>query len=93
MERIKIKNSHSGRLLKSALDRELNIIATSIKLSEKRLKAFEKKYKLDSKDFFRKYNKGLMGDDMEIMLWAAKIQILNRLKTDRKHLSGVRFVN
>lgn len=93
MEKIKINNSHSKKLLKSVLDRELNIITTSIKLSEKKLKSFEKTYKISSNVFFEKYKSGLMGDDPEIMLWAAEVQILNRLKADQKHLAGVRFVN
>ncbi|MBM4176562.1 MAG: hypothetical protein FJ213_10390 [Ignavibacteria bacterium] len=93
MENVRIKNSQSRKLLKSVLDRELDILSNSIKLSEKRLKSFEKKYRLSTKLFFKKYNNGQMGDDQDIMFWAAEVQILKKLRDDLKHLSGVNFVN
>ena len=34
------------------------VLELSIDMLEERLKAFEKKYGMDSKDFYRKYNRG-----------------------------------
>ncbi|MBI5602878.1 MAG: hypothetical protein HY879_05945 [Deltaproteobacteria bacterium] len=41
---------------------------------------FEKKYGLNSEEFYRRYEKGIMGDDMDYVEWSATIDMLTGLK-------------
>jgi hypothetical protein len=40
----------------------------------------EIKYKMSSEEFFAKFEKGEMGDKMEIMIWAGNFRMYQRLK-------------
>jgi len=40
----------------------------------------EIKYKMSSEEFFKKYNKGEMGDKMEIIRWAGKYRMHQEIK-------------
>jgi len=37
---------------------------------------FEKRYGLDSEEFYRRYEKGMMGDDMDYVEWSATVDML-----------------
>jgi hypothetical protein len=37
---------------------------------------FEEKYGLNSEEFFRRYEKGAMGDDMDYVEWSATVDML-----------------
>ena len=38
-------------------------------------KVFEKKYSLNTSDFYTRYKKGVMGDDMDFIEWAATVEM------------------
>jgi len=40
------------------------------------LKEFENKYFLNSLDFYTRYKKGAMGDDMDFIEWAATVEMV-----------------
>ena len=40
------------------------------------LKEFEKKYSLNSQEFYERYESGLMGDEMDFVEWAATLEML-----------------
>jgi hypothetical protein len=44
------------------------------------LNGFEQKYHLTSVDFFEKYQRGEMGDDMDFIRWAGRYQMYVDLK-------------
>jgi hypothetical protein len=48
------------------------------------LQNLEKKYGLDSSDFYSRYENGEMGDDMDFVEWAATCTNLLRIKDLRK---------
>ena len=37
---------------------------------------FEKRYGLDSEEFYRRYEKGMMGDDMDYVEWSATVDMI-----------------
>ena len=37
---------------------------------------FEKRYGLDSEEFYRRYEKGMMGDEMDYVEWSATVDML-----------------
>ena len=76
-------------LLHHALERERAILEISIENTEKKLQSFENRYKMSSKEFIVKFNQGEMGDDQDIMLWAAEYEALTHIKEQLDELSGL----
>lgn len=46
------------------------------------LTLLEQKYGLDSAEFYERFQQGEMGDEMEIMRWATKVEIYREMKKD-----------
>jgi hypothetical protein len=46
------------------------------------LTLLEQKHGLSSAEFYRRYQRGEMGDEMEIMRWASKYEIYEEMKED-----------
>ncbi len=42
---------------------------------------FEKQYSLESAEFYRRYENGEMGDEMDFIEWAATVEMLENVKT------------
>lgn len=93
MDTILLKDKELSRIVKSAIEREKDIINRGINKSIENLKQYEAKYGITSQDFYQKYSEGEMGDDQEIMLWAAECQALERLQKDNSRLEGVTIVS
>ena len=50
------------------------------------LQTFEEKYRLSSEEFYRRYERGELGDDEDFMLWAGMIEML---VSNEKRLQGL----
>ncbi len=50
------------------------------------LAQLELRHKLDSQEFFTRFQQGEMGDDIEFMRWATKYEIYQEMKTDMEQL-------
>lgn len=46
------------------------------------LTLLEQKHGLSSAEFYKRYQRGEMGDEMEIMRWASKFEIYEEMKED-----------
>jgi hypothetical protein len=46
------------------------------------LTLLEQKHGLSSADFYERYQRGAMGDEMELMRWATKFEIYEEMKAD-----------
>ena len=68
-----------GHLLK----RKKLLLDRSIFETTKKLRAFEERKGMGSKDFFEKFEKGLAGDDQDAMVWAAEYEALGFLEKER----------
>ena len=68
-----------GQLLK----RKKLLLDRSIFETTKKLRAFEEREGMGSKDFFEKFEKGLAGDDQDAMVWAAEYEALGFLEKER----------
>ncbi len=73
-------------LIKSAVENELKIIGFGIDKTKKRLEELEKKFGMDSGNFYRKFNEGKMGDDLEYIRWAGEYETLQKLQRDHNDL-------
>ena len=74
-------------LIKSAVENELKIIGFGIDKTKKRLEELEKKFGMDSGNFYRKFNEGKMGDDLEYIRWAGEYETLQQLQRDYSDLT------
>lgn len=92
MSALLFKDEETLRLAQNALEREKIIIQASIKLTQKQLRKFERKFSLSSEDFYERYQRGEMGDDLEIMRWAMEVQAFHKLIDDSQKLDEVQCV-
>ena len=93
MQKIKTNGKEGKDLVKKILKRERDLILMSIKNTEKSIRSYELKYKVKSSIFLKNYLNGEMGDDENMMLWAAQIESLKKLKSELSSLSGVKIVS
>jgi len=70
-------------VLGQLLNRKKLLLDRSIFETTKKLKAFEERKRMNSKDFFEKFEKGLAGDDQNAMLWSAEYEALRFLEKER----------
>jgi hypothetical protein len=52
----------------------------------KDLRQFELEYKLESGEFFSRFQRGEMGDDIDIVRWANKYEIYQEIKAELEHI-------
>ena len=74
-------------LVKSAVENELKIIGFGIDKTKKKLEELEKKFGMDSVNFYKKFNEGKMGDDLEYIRWAGEYETLQKLQRDHSDLT------
>jgi len=70
-------------VLGQLLNRKKLLLDRSIFETTKKLRAFEEREGMGSKDFFEKFEKGLAGDDQDAMVWAAEYEALGFLEKER----------
>lgn len=75
-------------LVKSALENELKIIAIGKKKTIENIQNYERKFKMNSETFSKKYSNGEAGDNFEYIKWAGEIETLEKLDMNIKNLSG-----
>ena len=73
-------------LVRSAVENELKVIRFGIAKTKKKLEELEKKLGMDSGDFYKKFNEGTMGDDLEYIRWAGEYETLQQLQRDHSDL-------
>jgi hypothetical protein len=65
--------------LSSAIERELKILTAKLEEFKKEIEKWESKYKMSSKDFYEKFERGELGDDEEYFSWWAAVQAYNSI--------------
>ena len=73
-------------LVKSAVENELKVIGFGIAKTKRKLEELEKKFGMESEDFYKKFNEGKMGDDLEHIRWAGEYETLQQLQRDHNDL-------
>ncbi len=76
-------------LIKLAIENEIKIIRHGLDRTRKKLKEFEDKYGMKSEEFYKRYNNGEMGDDMDYIKWAGEYETLQQLEKDYNELKGI----
>ena len=80
--------SNLKSLVKSAVENELKVIRFGISKTKRKLEELEERFGMKSNDFYKKYNEGKMGDDLEHIRWAGGYETLDRLQRDYNDLLG-----
>ncbi|MGD8649927.1 MAG: hypothetical protein PVJ77_25555 [Desulfobacterales bacterium] len=75
-------------LVRVAVENELKILKTGVTITHRKLEGLEKRYGMNSKQFYDKFKKGEMGDDFEYIRWAGEYETLQQLERDYTDLSG-----
>jgi IS4 transposase len=85
------KKRTAVQLLKSALQREQEILKVGLIKTENKLTQFEKKYGMSSQKFFELYQKGKTDDRNDYIDWAGEFQIYQSLKDQMEVLEEIRI--
>lgn len=67
--------------LSSAIERELKILKAKLAGFEEEMQKFELKHKLSSKEFYKKFESGELGDDESYFTWWAAVHAHENIKT------------
>jgi len=82
---ISVADGKKGReLLKSALGNKLQQIELSLQGTLKKIKAYEKKYKIKSSSFYKKFLKGEIQESDDFIDWAGEYEIYRELKKSQE---------
>jgi len=81
------------RFLVEALETETSRLKYSIKLAERRLSKFEKKYRVTSREFLNEWSaEDLAGKDLEYVEWAGEYNLAMRLNERLDALKSIKHV-
>jgi hypothetical protein len=68
---------------------ELSMVKRELKQVEKALSDFEKRHKMSSDEFFKKFSAGKLGDDREYIKWYAYKDTYNKLMDRSKEIERI----
>lgn len=61
-----------------------------IKRIDNELNNFERKYQRNSSTFYKDFNEGILGDDMNFIEWASLFQMRSRIVEKKAALEGIK---
>jgi len=79
--RIRASKEVALEALSSAIERELKILEAKLAGFEEEMRKFESKHGLSSKEFYKRFESGELGDDEDYFTWWAAIQAHESIKT------------
>lgn len=92
--RIHTERTSAKTVLSEAVQAEKNRIGYALKLGEKKISYFEKKYKVSSEVFLRDWSaENLEGKDLEYIEWAGEAKLYSRLHERLAILKGIEYVD
>jgi hypothetical protein len=80
-------------IVEAALENELRLIEAGIRQTEHRLKEFEDKYQLKTRDFIARYEDDKMEETMDFIEWIGEFRMSERLKEKADTLRSISFAN
>ncbi|MEA1992003.1 MAG: hypothetical protein U9N58_07400 [Thermodesulfobacteriota bacterium] len=69
-------------LVKTAVENQMRVLSYGIAKTKRKLEELEKETGLDSRDFYKKFRKGELGDDFKYIRWAGEYETLEQLQRD-----------
>lgn len=81
-------------VLTDALQAEIDRIGYALKLGDKKIRHFERKYNISSKEFLTDWTaENLEGEDLEYVEWAGEAKLHSRLSERLAILKGIKYVD
>jgi len=78
-------------ILKSSLDTQQKLLHMKLQNYKKRLKEFEKKHKLPSNRFYKKFLQGQLGDDDYLIEWEFLYESYLKIKEQISKINSIRL--
>jgi hypothetical protein len=72
--------------IKIGIENQLRIISFGISKTKRKLELLEKEAGMDSRDFYRQFMEGRLGDDLKFIRWAGEYETLEHLEEDQREL-------
>ncbi len=88
MEQIRIKDE-ALPILKSGILFKKKLLSVKVENYLKRLEVFEKKHKMKSEAFLKKFNSGELGDDEEWFDWLFVYEAYKKIIEQKKIIDGL----
>ena len=85
LKQIMLLHSDSDSFFNKMIDYQINELKLGILNIEKDLNKYEKKYDIDTKAFYEKFEKGEFGDDDDYIVWAGiyEMSLRDKLKLEQ----------
>ena len=87
------RNRQLKPLVEAALANELRLIEAGQRQTETRLREFEKKHKMQTKEFVTRYENDEIRETMDFAEWIGEFRMLERLREKAETLRDIRFAN
>lgn len=81
-------DAYISNTLAKMLEYKIQQYDQNLAVLQEDLRAFEKKYAMTSAEFFAKFQKGGIGDEMDFIEWAALYQMRQKLFEKKEALAG-----
>ena len=88
MEQIEI-TGEALPILKSGIVLKAKLLSVKAENYLKRLKDFEKKHKMKSKEFYKAFTAGKLGDDAEWLDWLFVYEVYSKISRQKKIIEGI----
>jgi hypothetical protein len=75
-------------LLRSALQRELNLLEQGMLRTRARMDEFEKKYGMSTEEFLHRFNPDDLGETLDFIEWYGETKMLASLDEQKKAIEG-----
>ena len=96
MTDLRLVSTHKRELKtlgKAAIGNELRLLEAGVRRTERRLREFEKKYRLGTQDFVARYESDKLKETLDFDEWIGECRMLERLKEKAETLRDIRFAN
>ncbi|PSB18605.1 hypothetical protein C7B65_15035 [Phormidesmis priestleyi ULC007] len=94
MTELKLISKHSGSLqplIEGAIAEALHSTEAGIQQTAQRLRDFEEKYQLSTKEFLHRYENDEFQETLELDEWIGEFRLLQRLQEKVERLRGIEF--
>jgi len=95
MAELKLVSKHEQLkpLVEAALFNELRLLEAGMRRTEEKLRGFEEKYHLVTKDFISRYENDEIKETLDVDEWVGEFRMWKRFKEKIETLKDVRFAN
>jgi len=73
-------------LIRMAVENELKMLRAGIARTSCKLGDLEKRHGMNTQEFYDRFNRGELGDDVEYIRWAGEFETLQQLERDYRDL-------